>query len=540
MKNQLASQGRQQGLRLSRNCIKEYRMKRPKPQISKEEKSIKSLLFYGDNLEVLRRKIKDETIDLCYIDPPFNSKRNYNQIYNNVGSEDRAQAQAFVDTWKWDDYAITGFSEIIINDRGRFQPKLIDLIKGLRQVLGEGDLLAYLVNMSLRFTEIHRVLKSTGSLYLHCDPTASHYLKIILDAIFCSQGGDFKNEIVWHYTGGGRSKKYFSWKHDIIFCYSKTVSIIFNVDKIRVPYKETSGYAKSGIISRVGKQYMPNPEGTPVDDVWNIPIINPLSKERLGYPTQKPETLLERIIEASSNEGDIVLDAYCGCGTTVVVAQDLKRKWIGIDITYQSISLVLKRLEDKFGNEILSNIKTDGIPKDMESAKALALKNDDRTRKEFEKWSVLTYTNNRAVINEKKGADGGIDARSHFAARSSKDSDKIVYQVKSGNVGRKDIAAFRGDIAREEAAMGIYITLNEPTEPMIKEAKKAGKYYHELMRCEYDKIRIITIKEIIEDGKRLDIPLSIEVLKEAEKVNKPKTMGLFNEYKKIDKTIQDK
>ena len=216
-------------------------------------------LYYGDNLDVLRHKVGAGTIDLCYIDPPFNSKRNYNQIYNNVGEEDRAEAQAFVDTWTWEDHAISGHNEILANPHGRFQPQLVDLIKGLTPVLKKGSLLAYLVSMSLRITEIYRALKPTGSFYLHCDPTASHYLKLVLDAVFLPQGGQFQNEIVWHYTGGGRSKSYFSRKHDIIFWYSKTKAATFNIDKIRVPYKETSGYAKGGIVSKAGKKYMPNP-----------------------------------------------------------------------------------------------------------------------------------------------------------------------------------------------------------------------------------------------------------------------------------------
>jgi site-specific DNA-methyltransferase (adenine-specific) len=347
-------------------------------------------------------------------------------------------------------------------------------------------------------------------------------LKLILDAIF---GGRFQNEIIWHYTGGGRSKSYFSRKHDTIFWYSKTADVTFNINKVRVPYKETSGYAKSGIISAAGKQYMPNPDGTPVDDVWDIPIINPMSGERMGYPTQKPEALLERIIEASSNEGDVILDAYCGCGTTVAVAQRLKRKWIGIDITYQSIAVILKRLREGFEPDVAETVVLDGVPKDMESAVALAHKKDDRTRKEFEKWAVLTYTNNHAIINEKKGADGGIDARSYFA--TGKDtSDKIVYQVKSGKVGRKDIAALRGDMEREGASMAVFITLEEHTKPMTDEAKKIGKYHLKMMGRSYDRISIVTIKEIL-DGRQLEVPHSLEVLKAAEKVIGPRSRGLF-------------
>lgn len=480
-------------------------------------------LFYGDNLDILRRSgkgsIRDESVDLCYIDPPFNSKRNYNQIYNNVGGEDRAQAQIFIDTWQWDDLANAGFAEILGNAEGRFTPQLVELIKGLRGVLREGGLLAYLVSMSLRVTEIHRVLKPTGSFYLHCDPTASHYLKLVLDAIFCPTGGDFVNEVVWCYGSGGASKEHYSKKHDIIFFYTKGNQWVFNVDQVREPY---SSPHKSMTPKVVGdKQYIKmNPLGRIPFDWWQIPILTNSAKERLGYPTQKPEALLERIIKASSNEGDVILDAYCGCGTTVSVAQRLKREWIGIDITYASISLVMRRLEDTFGAEVLQNIKTDGIPRDMQSAEALAKRKDDRLRKEFEKWAVLTYSNNRAKINDKKGADAGIDGIGYFLTAKN-DNAKIIFQVKSGGVKRGDIATLRGDMGRENAALAILITLEEPSRPMVTEAKAAGQYLHETMGRSYDRISIVTVKEIIEGGKRLEIPMGLEVVKAAQRAAGP-------------------
>lgn len=220
-------------------------------------------LYYGDNQDILRdqRKIKDESVDLCYIDPPFNSKRNYNQIYNNIGTEDRAQAQAFMDTWTWDDLAIAGFDEIIDNARGRFQPKMVDLIKGLEPVLARGSLLAYLVSMSLRITEIHRALKPTGTFFLHCDPNASHYLKLVLDTIFCGQGGDFINEIVWCYSQGGKSKGHFGRKHDVIFWYSKGRDYTFNDKSVRLPLtphkKDASGRNYGGRmgVDEAGREY---------------------------------------------------------------------------------------------------------------------------------------------------------------------------------------------------------------------------------------------------------------------------------------------
>ncbi|MGB8691202.1 MAG: DNA methyltransferase, partial [Microcoleus sp.] len=233
-------------------------------------------------------------------------------------------------------------------------------------------------------------------------------------------------------------------------------------------------------------------------------------------PTQKPEALLERIIKVSSNEGDVVLDAYCGCGTTVAVSQRLNRQWIGIDITYQSISLILKRLEDSFGKGVLEQLKLNGIPKDMEAAIALANKKDDRTRKEFEKWVVLTYTNNRATINAKKGADRGIDGIAYF--QGDKDEpEKIILQVKSGNVKSGDLRDLQGTITLEQAALGIFISFKEPTKEMIKTAKSAGIYQSRYMSQSSDKIQIVTVRQILEEKKRLDVRLSFEVVKSAEK-----------------------
>jgi len=462
-------------------------------------KVMSNVLYYGDNLEVLRKYIRSETIDLCYIDPPFNSKRTYNQIYNNIGTEDRAQTQAFIDTWKWDDHAIEGFQEILDNAAGRFTKQTIELIKGLNNVIGKGSLLAYLISITLRITEIQRILKTTGSFYLHCDPTASHYLKLVVDGIFVPNGGDFINELVWCYSHGGKSNLRFGRKHDTLFFYSKSADYTFNSMDIKIEmrsgkksfggrletdtdgrkYRLVYGTKNNKGETKYYKYYLD--QGKIPEDWWtDINSIQASSAERLGYPTQKPEALLKRIIKASTNEGDTVLDAYCGCGTTIVAAQALNRKWIGMDITYQSVALVLRRLEDQFGKQVVNNITLDGIPRDMASAEALANKKDDRVRKEFEKWAVLTYTSNRAVINQKKGADSGIDGIAYFRTNYT-DNAKIILQVKSGNVKRADIAALRGDMQREAAAMAVFITLEPPTTPMINEAKAAGLYHHDLM-----------------------------------------------------------
>ena len=536
---------------------------------------MKNQLFYGDNLEVLRKHIRDESVDLCYIDPPFNSKRNYNQIYNNVGKEDQAQAQAFMDTWTWDDHANQGLAEIQDNYLGHFTGQSIDLISGLSKVLGKASLLAYLVGMTLRIVEIHRVLKPTGSFYLHCDPSASHYLKIILDAIFCAQGGDYKNEIIWQRTNSHNiNAKYFTKIHDVILFYVKTKEYNWNpifsdyspeqmsrykTDNQGKLYKaenltiatasESRNFLWRGVqpppnrgwagsleqlekwysegrilIKKDGnprldglKVYLDEMKGKRVDDLWiDIERIGNTSKERLGYPTQKPEALLERIIKSSSNEGDIILDAYCGCGTTIAVAEKLNRSWIGVDITYQSISLILKRLEDSFGKNSIENIQLNGIPKDRSSAVALANKTDDRTRKEFEKWAVLTYSNNRAVINAKKGADKGIDAVAYFQGEKD-NTEKIIFQVKSGKVKSGDIRDLQGTMTLQQAAIGIFITLQPPTKDMIQTAKMAGIYQSRFMSQLVDKIQIVTIQEILEEKKRIDIRLMFEVLKSAEK-----------------------
>jgi len=482
----------------------------------------KNLLYYGDNLDILRRKVASDTVDLCYIDPPFNSKRQYFQIYNNIGREDRAQAQAFTDTWVWDDHAVAGFDAILSNAEGRFQPQLVQLVKGLESVLGRGSLLAYLISMSLRVTEIQRVLKLTGTFYLHCDPTSSHYLKLVLDAVFLRQGGEYRNEIIWCYRGGGVPRSDFARKHDIIFRYTKGKECVFNVDAVRIPYSEDvlaslpSRYDKSYRKNKVYEGYRPNALGKHPEDWWEIQPIMPSSGERLGYPTQKPEALMERIIRASSNEGDLVLDAYCGCGTTVAVAQRLKRRWIGMDITYQSIALILKRLTDTFDETVAGAVVLDGVPQDMESAEALAHKKDDRLRKEFEKWAVLTFTNNRAIINQKKGGDAGIDGTAFFKTGKA-DNAKIIFQVKSGGVKRGDIATLRGDMSRENAEMAYLITLEEPTAPMVKEAKATGQYKHSEMGRSYDRIGIVTVKEIVERGDRLEIPMNLEVLAAAQR-----------------------
>jgi len=529
-----------------------------------EKENSKNQLYYGDNLEVMRKFVKDESVDLCYIDPPFNSKRNYNQIYNNIGKEDTAQSQAFVDTWTWDDAAEIGFAEIIENKSGLMTRQSVNLILMLEKILSKGSMLAYLVSMTNRIAEIYRVLKPTGSFYLHCDPTMSHYLKLVLDALFCARGGMFRNEIVWCYKERELSKKYFNRKHDIIFFYAKSKNYNFYPNRLLEPYSEGTikkfNYTdedgrkfqirgKSG--EYVGKQglkieiektnpdlvyrdYLDKSAGVLPRDWWQIPFLNRAAKERLGLDTQKPEALLERIILASSDEGDIVLDAYCGCGTTVAVAEKLDRNWIGIDISYQQVSLILKRLEDTFGQDFTTTtdnkelaskkLTVSGVPQDMASAVELANRKDDRLRKEFEKWAVLTYSNNRAIINDKKGGDGGVDGLAYI---SDLDENRkmifreVLFSVKSSkNLSPTVIRDLYGTVGRENAAAGILITLY-PMENLVKEAKKYGSYHNSMLGKTFDKIQVVTVEEILQ-GERLKLPVAKDVLKSAERKYKDK------------------
>ncbi|MCX8500817.1 MAG: DNA methyltransferase [Alphaproteobacteria bacterium] len=529
-------------------------------------------LFYGDNIAVLRA-MPPEVVDLCYIDPPFNSKRNYFQIYNGINDEvDRAQSQAFMDTWQWGADAIDGlkFIESPVNMTGNdpryvtFSEQTVNLIKGLHLVLGNSGLMAYLVSMTLRISEIHRVLKDTGSFYLHCDPTASHYLKLICDSIFCAKNrsGRFLNEIIWSYRTGGVSKtKHLARKHDVIFFYSKGKDFKINpmierqylgkkfmdskLDSDGRHYIDT--YLRDCLEGTYGLKIVQDSQGdynledelrdflhaeiVTVDSSGKVserfntrPVLN-LSKERLGYATQKPKGLLELLLRIASNPGDLVLDAYCGCGTTVAVAQKLNRRWIGIDITYQSISLILKSLKDsnrEHWPEVEKTIYLSGAPEDIESARALANNRDDRLRKEFEKWAVLTYSNNKAQINDKKGKDQGIDGISYFM----KDRDsathrdvigKVIYQVKSGKVGSKDIRDLIGVCASEKGDMGILITLEPPTRDMEMAVHRAGKIDIPIMGRSYPAIKIVTIQELMAGSRDDDLPLVYDVVKSAQK-----------------------
>ena len=464
-------------------------------------------LYYGDNLDILRTHIPDESVDLIYIDPPFNSNQAYNVIFSETdGSSSQAQIQAFEDTWRWGETTEQAYHELVVTA----PHLLVETIKSFRGFLTETNLMVYLVMMALRLVELHRALKPTGSFYLHCDPTASHYLKIILDQIFGVQ--NFRNEIVWCYKRWPSKQTNFQKMHDVILRYGKSEDVIWNQlyddfteqtkKRIKGGKKIEHYVGKSGkVLIRATNDVSP---GVAMCDYWNIPMIAGQAKERLGYPTQKPEALLERIIKASSNEGDVVLDTFCGCGTAVAVAQRLNRRWIGVDITHLAIALLKYRLADSFGDDVTYEII--GEPKDTASAKALAAQD----RYQFQ-WWALSLIRARPYQDKKKGADEGVDGVIYY---QDVDPDnpkktltrKIVVQVKSGKVSVRDIRELKSVVDTQDAVIGVFITLNLPTQPMVKEAAAAGRFqWLHVAHTTYPKIQIRTIEELL-SGQGIEYP----------------------------------
>lgn len=461
--------------------------------------SDKNTLYFGDNLDIMRSYIRDESIDLIYLDPPFNSKATYNVLFQEKnGAESAAQITAFADTWRWDHAATQAYHDTVKHGPA----KLAELLQALRSFLGTNDMMAYLTMMAERLVEMRRILKPSGSIYLHCDPTASHYLKMLMDAIFgvCQ----FRAEIVWSYRRWPTKTLNYQHMHDIILYYSKQRAPIFNVlyeepsESFLRRFKGKSNRLDPGATTKRATE--DDTPGLPLRDVWDISMIAGSSKERLGYPTQKPEALLERLIRVSSNEGDLVLDPFCGCGTTLAVAERLSRRWIGIDITHLAIGLMRHRLEDTFGPE-LSPFEVVGDPKDWKSAEALA----QQDRYQFE-WWALGLVGARPAQDKKKGADAGIDGVLRFFDDDSGQAKTVIIQVKSGNVTSSQIRDLKGAVEREQAAIGAFITLREPTGPMKQEAHAAGFYEPEHFpdkAC--PKIQILTIEELLA-GKELNYP----------------------------------
>jgi len=507
-------------------------------------------LYYGDNLDILRRYVKDESVDLVYLDPPFNSNANYNVLFaEKDGSRSAAQIKAFGDTWEWSLDAEQAYREVV--ERGG-RPS--QAMQAFRTLLGENDMLAYLAMMAPRLIELHRVLKPTGSLYLHCDPTASHYLKILMDAIFGPK--NFRSEIVWKRTTTHSDSKRWADVNDILLFFIKSDTFVWNPQYH--PYNQEYLASKYRFVEADGRRYRldnmtsPNPRpnmmyewkghvsptngwrysretmarldaegrvwypndkakrpqlkrylnempGTLTGTVWtDIDPINSRAQERLGYPTQKPEVLLERIIQASSNEGDVVLDPFCGCGTAIAAAQKLGRRWIGIDITHLAISLMKTRLQDTFGSEIAKAYTVIGEPTTLPDAQALAAQD----KYQFQYWALGLVGARPA--EQKKGADKGIDGRLYFHDGDRGDTKQVIFSVKGGHTDVSDVRDLGHVVTREKAQIGVLISLHEPTGPMRTEAATAG-FYDTTWYGSFPRLQVLTIRELLE-GKRVAMP----------------------------------
>lgn len=513
-------------------------------------------LYYGDNLHVLREHIADASVDLVYLDPPFNSNANYNILFKSPeGADSDAQIEAFEDTWHWNDRAEAAFDEVMRSGNS----DAFELLRAMRAFLGDNDMMAYLAMMAVRLIELHRVLKPTGSLYLHCDPTASHYLKLLLDGVFGPR--NYRNEVTWKRRVGMSSAVHSSNRFgtitDTILFYAKSELADFAVQynrsdpdyqeyiesrftmvdengrrfqatslvnpaprpNLRYEYKGWPPPPNGWMISRdkmeawdaEGRIYFPDStskrlrrksyadelKGMPVQNLWtDIPEINSRAQERLGYPTQKPLALLERIIAASSNEGDVVLDPFCGCGTAVHAAQKLGREWIGIDVTHLAIGLIEKRMKDAFPGLAFDVV---GRPQDLQSALDLAA----RDKHQFELWA-LSMVEAQPWKGGRKGADGGIDGIIYFKPDGKK-TERAIVEVKGGGTGVKDIGRLAQVMERERAPFGVFLTAQAPTRPMERDAAAVGVWENEYTGRKHPRLQILTLAELFM-GKRPDIP----------------------------------
>jgi DNA modification methylase len=459
-------------------------------------------LYYGDNLDVLRRHVRDETVDLVYLDPPFKSDADYNVLFDEHGVKAAAQVQAFTDTWTWDEFARADYEEIV-EAGGRVS----DTMRAFYTMLGGSDMLAYLARMSLRLVELRRVLKPTGSLWLHCDATASHYLKLLLDAVFGPK--TYRNEIIWHYAKYQmRAMRRFVKNTDRLMFYVRDPQTPYVFNPQTVPLDKPKRYLRKQWdkeLKRIvnykdehGRTVMDEYTDQRVDDVWEIPYIAAPSKERLGFPTQKPVKLLERIIRASSNEGDLVLDPFCGCGTTVDAAQALGRRWIGIDVTHLAIGLIKHRLVDRYGPEVTSTYRVVGEPTAVEDAAVLAREDPFQ----FQAWA-LGLVGARPAGETKKGGDRGIDGRLFFHDRPDGDTKQIVISVKAGKLVPNYLRDLRGVIDREEAQIGALLSFEEPSPGMRSEAADAGFYESPWGR--HPRLQMLTVRQLL-DGRGIDYP----------------------------------
>lgn len=459
--------------------------------------SMSNRLYYADNLVALREHVADASVDLVYLDPPFNSNANYNILFRSpAGHAAESQIEAFEDTWHWNNAAEDAFEQVMRSG----QTRAFDLLRAMRTFLGENDMMAYLSMMAIRLIELHRVLKPTGSLYLHCDPTASHYLKLLLDGVFGK--ANFRNEIIWCYRKWSVAQGQYPRNHDTILFYSRkenaqTFHTLYG-DPSPGTMKRWGGRRQRAVFEDgVRKAGCTDEEArTPLADWWDISILNPNSKERLGYPTQKPLALLERIISASTNEDDIVLDPFCGCGTTIHAAEKLRRQWIGIDITHLAVSAIERRMKDAFPGV---QFTVEGTPRDLASALDLAR----RDKYQFQWWAV-SLVDGVPHDGRKKGADGGIDGVIYFKPDGRR-TEKALISVKGGHhVGVQMIRDLHSAMEREKAPIGIFVTAALPTGPMLREAAAVGRFTDEFGRG-VARLQILTLAELFR-GVRPDIP----------------------------------
>ena len=532
-------------------------------------------LYYGDNLDILRQHLPDESVDLVYLDPPFNSNANYNVLFKEQSGEaSPAQIRAFTDTWEWTQEAVRTYEQEIITNPS-VPANVKDMISAFRQFVGGNAMMAYLVMMTPRLVELRRVLKPTGSIYLHCDPTASHYLKLLMDTIFGKE--NFRTEIVWKRTSAHsdtrQGRRQHGRVHDLILFYSRDASWTWNplyaeydqeyidqfyrhvepetgrryrLDNLTGPGGAAKGnpsyevmgvtrywrYSEEGMAELIEqgrviqttpgavpayKRYLDEMPGIPLQDVWtDIGPIGSRAKERLGYPTQKPQALLERIIQSSSNEGDVVLDPFCGCGTAVAAAENLKRRWIGIDITHLAVALMKSRLRTAFDLHPGADYEVVGEPADVGSARALA----EQDRYQFQYWAMSLLEALPRKQDERRGADRGIDGLLHFIDGPRRATKKAIVQVKSGRVSSPLIRDLNGTVEREKADLGLFITLEEPTRDMRAEAANAGFYHSEIWQRDYLRTQIRTIGELLE-GHGFDVPPHPSMYQPAQRVRRP-------------------
>ena len=424
-------------------------------------------LYIGDNLQVMREDIADECIDLIYLDPPFNSNRNYNCNFKDEGQE-----LGFKDTWNYLEHQSATdkeFQKIELQDN-----KLSRFLQFVKEgSVKNGNHFAYLTFMAARLQEIRRILKPSGSVYLHIDPTESHYLKIVMDLIF---GPDnFRNEIIWHYGLGGSSPKQWASKHDVILMYSKTKGMYYT--PIMVP--ATSNMMKG----QLKKQ----------DDVWDIPTLNNMAKERLGYPTQKPEALLERIISASCPQDGIMLDPFCGCGTSCAVAAKKGILYVGIAITSIAREVIFKRFDDAKVQ------RPDLISRPSNDIEAIRLADSNKYASQEQVCKKLGIKN-----NSKKGADGGIDGRQNYRNLDGSIT-KLIASVKSGGSTISQLRDLIGVVSRERADVGLFVTKNQPTTAMLQECNKHGDYKENVPR-----IQMLTISQIY-NGEKIKLPVGATI-----------------------------